>query len=122
MTLKLTVTKLFDDVASGKALEAFDAYYHDEVVMQENTGEPVAGKAVNRLREIEFLNSVKEWRSFDVRTITTDGDENAGVAIIEYAFAFVNQSDQPVEYQQVAVQRWRDGRIVSERFYYDTGS
>ena len=29
---------------------------------------------------------------------------------------------QEVHVEQVAVQRWRDGKIVHERFYYDSGS
>jgi hypothetical protein len=36
-------------VLSGKALEAFDKYYHDDVEMQENSQPGTKGKAANRL-------------------------------------------------------------------------
>ena len=34
-------------VLEGKALEAFEKFYHDDVVMQENELAPTVGKAAN---------------------------------------------------------------------------
>jgi ketosteroid isomerase-like protein len=34
---------------------------------------------------------------------------------------FVATSGQPVRLEQVSVAKWKNGKIVSERFYYDTG-
>ena len=48
-----------DDVLSGKAMEAFEKYYADDVVMQENSEEPRSGKAANRKAEEEFFASVE---------------------------------------------------------------
>ena len=42
--------------------------------------------------------------------------------MMELSFDFIDQNDQPVRYEQVAVQTWKDGKIVKERFYYDTGA
>jgi hypothetical protein len=41
-TLLEKITDLNDLVLRGKALEAFDKYYHDDVVMQENDNPPWA--------------------------------------------------------------------------------
>lgn len=38
-------------IISGKNMEAFEKYYHDNVVMQENNHPPTAGKTANRERE-----------------------------------------------------------------------
>ena len=35
-------------VVEGKLMDAFEKYYHDDVVMQENSNSPVIGKAANR--------------------------------------------------------------------------
>ncbi|RYZ48657.1 MAG: nuclear transport factor 2 family protein, partial [Sphingobacteriales bacterium] len=35
-------------VISGKMMEAFEKYYHDEVIMQENDMPATIGKAANR--------------------------------------------------------------------------
>lgn len=45
-------------VISGKLLDAFEKYYHDDVVMQENEEAPVVGKDVNRKREETFLSNI----------------------------------------------------------------
>ncbi len=42
--------KLDEAIFSGKALEAFEEYYAETVVMQENTDPPWEGKYVNRKR------------------------------------------------------------------------
>jgi predicted DNA-binding protein YlxM (UPF0122 family) len=34
-------------VLQGKALEAFEKYYHDDVIMQENENAPTVGKQAN---------------------------------------------------------------------------
>ena len=38
----------------------------------------------------------------------------------EAVFDFVARSGQAVHFEQVDVAHWRDGKIVKERFYYDT--
>ena len=52
--------KLNQAILSGKALEAFEEHYAENVVMQENSGEPFRGKETNRKREEEFFASVEE--------------------------------------------------------------
>ena len=52
------IDDLNDLVLQGKALEAFEKYYHDEVIMQENESSPTIGKEANRQREKEFFSSM----------------------------------------------------------------
>ena len=42
------INDLNNMILQGKALEAFDKYYHEGVIMQENDNPPREGKAVNR--------------------------------------------------------------------------
>ena len=53
--------KLNDAILSGKALEAFDELYADDVVMQENTDAGTGGKDFNRKREEEFFATVEAF-------------------------------------------------------------
>lgn len=122
MNLAERVQKLIDQMNNGQILEAFEEHYADDVVMQENANPGVEGKAANREREKAFLGSVKAWNSLNVSASAVSGDDSQGVSFIEYDFDFINTEDQPVSYEQVAVQRWRDGRIVHERFYYNAGA
>jgi len=47
-----------------KVLEAFEQFYVDDVVMQENSGEPCRGKEANRQRTLEWAG---RSRSFTAR-------------------------------------------------------
>ena len=121
-TVKELAKTVQEHIGSGKLLEAFDTFYAEHCAMQENTSEPFKGKATNRKREEQFLASVKEWTSFEVKSIGVDADGHAsdsGVAIVESSFSFITQDGQNVSRDQVSVQRWKDGQIEHERFYYD---
>ena len=101
-------------VAAGELLEAFDEYYADDVTMQENLDTPVAGHAANREREVAFLSGIAEVHGYDVHAIAADGD----VTFVESTLRFRSTGGDDVSMTQVARSRWRDGKIVEERFYH----
>ena len=109
--------KLDEAVLSGKALEAFDEYYADDVVMQENSDAPFVGKALNRNREIEFFNSIAEFHSAAVLS-SAAGDD---ISFSEWAMDVTFKNGHRYKLNQAAVRRWKDGKIVHERFYYNKG-
>lgn len=47
-------------ILQGNALEAFEEFYHDDVVVQENDNPEFVGKAVNRKREEAFFEAITE--------------------------------------------------------------
>ncbi|MEZ6318879.1 MAG: nuclear transport factor 2 family protein [Phycisphaerales bacterium] len=110
------VDGLISSINQGKILEAMTEFYADDVTMRENSAEPTVGLAANIEREKQFLASVKEWKWTRWDAIAVN--EPDGVSILEYAFQFVNTDGQTVTYEQATVQRWRDGKIVAERFYH----
>ena len=101
-------------VARGELLAAFDAYYAEDVSMQENLNDPIVGHAANREREVAFLASIAEVHGYDVHAIAADGD----TTFVESTFRFTNTDGDAVALTQVARSRWRDGQIVDERFYH----
>ncbi len=106
---------LADMILRGEILEAVDRFYADSAQMQENANAPTVGKNAIVAHEKAFLSTVKEWKNTEFKAIAAEGD----VAFLEYAFDFVNTDGQDVHYEQVSAQRWQDGKIVHERFYYD---
>lgn len=109
--------KLDDMVLSGKALEAFDELYAEDVVMQENSDAPFVGKALNRQREIDFFSSVAEIHSAQVLSSATEGD----VSFSEWEMDITFKNGYRAKLAQVAVRRWKNGQIAHERFYYQKG-
>lgn len=105
-------------IQGGRILDAMKEFYASDVVMQENRKPPTAGLAANVEREKQFLAQVKEWKSFDARAVAGEGD----TTFLECAFEFIDQQGRAVRYEQVSVARWKNGKIVHERFYYDSAA
>jgi ketosteroid isomerase-like protein len=103
-------------IREGRILEAMNDFYADDVTMQENANPPTVGLKANIEREKQFLSNVKEWKGFEVKGVGGDGD----VTFYEAVFDFVTTDNKPAHLEQVSVARWHDGKIVHERFYYDT--
>jgi len=112
------VHDLLDHIAQGKILEAMERFYAPNASMQENANPPTVGLEAYIEREKQFLANVKEFHAFEATAVAT----GPGLSIVESEMRFTDQSDQEVTLQQVSVQRWKDGKIVSERFYYDSGA
>jgi hypothetical protein len=116
MSYSAKVKALYDMIAQGQLLDAFEQYYHDDVVMQEIGEEPRAGKALNREYEQKFLSSVEAFHGMGVDAITSD--EANGITMVENWMDITFTGGVRVLYQQVAVQRWQGDQIVSEKFYH----
>lgn len=114
MNLKEKIDGLNQMILNGQILEAIELYYADDVVMQENQSPPSVGKLSNIAREKEFVGSIVEWRSSKIKAVTVG--EN--VTMVEWSFDYTHKEWGIRNYSQVAVQTWKDGKIVAERFYY----
>ena len=101
-------------VQEGKLMDAFEKYYHDEVVMQENANDPVVGKSANRERELQFLNNIAEFRSASVHGVGV-GDE---ISFVIWSYDYTHKEWGVKNYTQVSVQNWKEGKIIKEQFFY----
>jgi ketosteroid isomerase-like protein len=117
-TLQQRLNDLFSYIRQGKIIEAMSEFYDKDTVMQDNTNPPTKGLAANIEREKQFMSGVKEWKGFNV-TAQGVGDD---VTFYECTMDFIATSGQPIHMEQVVVSRWKNGTIVHERFYYDTGA
>lgn len=115
MNLTDRVNALQEYIKTGRVLEAMTEFYSPDVAMQENANPPTVGLVPNIEREKQFLAQVKVWKGYTVKSLAASGD----TALVESVIEFTNQQDQPVRLEQVAAQRWKNGKIVHERFYYD---
>ncbi|MEL6499268.1 MAG: nuclear transport factor 2 family protein [Planctomycetota bacterium] len=116
MAITEAVHDLINTMKAGDIIGAFEKHYADDVVMQENNETPTEGKAANLQREHQFVASIKEFKGIWFDNIAINEDD--GTAFIEYGFNFINTDDQDITYQQIARQTWKNGKVVSERFYH----
>ena len=115
--LQQRLNDLFGYIRQGKIIEAMNEFYDKDTVMQDNANPPTKGLGANIEREKQFLSGVKEWKGFEVKA-SSSGDN---VTFYECTLDFIATNGQPVHMEQVSVAKWRNGKIIHERFYYDTG-
>ena len=101
-------------ILKGDILGAFEKFYANDVVMQENDSEPFVGKDVNRKREQEFVNNVEQFHSGKLLASAVNGD----VSFSQWEYDVTMKVAGRVKMQQVAVRQWKHGQIAHERFYY----
>jgi hypothetical protein len=101
-------------VLDGKLMDAFEMYYDDDVVMQENAAPPTVGKQANRERELKFLNDVTEFRGVKVLDVAAGNN----VSFVTWQFDYTHKEWGVRNYTQVSVQHWKDGKIIKEQFFY----
>ena len=105
---------LNDQILTGDVLGAFEKFYADDVVMQENLDEGRDGKEANRLYERQFADSVAEWQKRELIASAINGD----ISFSEWEYEFSFKNGPRVAIGQVAVRRWKDGKVAHERFYH----
>ncbi|MGZ8383599.1 MAG: SnoaL-like domain-containing protein [Nitrospira sp.] len=115
--LQQRLQDLLTSIQQGKIMEAMKEFYDVDTVMQDNTNPPTKGLAANIEREKQFLSGVKEWKGFQV--VASGVGDNA--TFYECVMEFIATNGQPVRLEQVSAAKWKNGKIVHERFYYDTG-
>lgn len=109
---------MYDLIAHGKLMDAFERYYHTNVVMVEATGEERKGKEANRKFQNEFLGMIKEVNGTGVTSITENDKDN--VTMVESWMDVTFKDGRRSRMEEVAVQKWEDDKIIYERFYYNT--
>ena len=115
--LQQRLQELLTHIRQGKVVEAMNEFYDQDTVMHENANRSTKGLAANIEREKQFMSGVKEWKGFNVTALGV-GDN---VTFYEATADFITTNGQAVHLEEVSVAKWKNGKIVHERFYYDTG-
>lgn len=110
------IKDIYQHLAEGKALDAFDKYYADNVVMIEGTGDKRVGKPTCREYEVNFFAGVQEMHGAGVDAFVTDGENTT---MVENWMDVTFKDGNRMRLEQIARQKWEDGKIVEERFYYN---
>ena len=110
---------IYDMMAQGKMLDAFNKYYHKDVVMVEASGETRKGKAANLKFQEDFMGMIKDVHGSGIKVITAD--EKKAITMVESWMDVTMKDGKRSTMEEVAVQKWEDGQIIHERFYYNMG-
>ena len=110
-----TEAKLNEMIVSGRIMDAYEALYADDVVIQENADPPCQGKDANRERQYKFFGLVKEVLSVSLVSGAVAGNR----AFSEWDYDILFNDGFRYRLVEVAVREWSGGKVVRERFYWN---
>ena len=117
MSIKPQVLDLIKLVESGQMLEAIMRYYDDNAITQENVSTPTFGLDAIYKGEAAFFASLAS-ASFKLASVVVEGDR----AAINWVFDYTTADGQQYRMDEIAYQTWRNGKIVHERYVFDSAS
>lgn len=109
------VESLVQHTVEGRLIEALETFYHEDVVMQENNLPPRIGLAASIERQKMAKAAAMEIHEIKAASVLIDGDR----AAIEWHAEWTLPNGTRVRVEEVALQTWKDDRIIHERFFYD---
>ncbi|MEO9483394.1 MAG: SnoaL-like domain-containing protein [Ekhidna sp.] len=104
-------------MGQGQMMEAFEKFYHEDVVMIEGDGTVHESKAANRKREEEWLGMVSEMHGGGIGAMSSN--EETGHTMTESWVDVSFKDGNRMKIEEVSVKKWEGDQIVNERFYYN---
>ena len=100
-------------IIGGKSGEAFERFYAEDVVAQEND-EPVR---VGRTDWMHGRQAIEQnMKKFEAKVFANAANGDTSFSEWQYDVDIAGMG--PMTVVQVAVRRWKGGRVVRERFYH----
>lgn len=115
MTYLEKAKDLYAMMDAGQVMEAFEKYYHEDVVVVEPTGETRRGKDAQRKAINEWMSAVEEMHGGETEWVTSNEEE--AVTMVQSS-TDVTMKGKRSAMSEVAVQQWERDRIIREEFFY----
>ena len=112
---------ILEQLGRGEFVQGMEDFYADDAVNEEVTGAKTVGKANIIANEKAILEGVAEYHGATVHSVGVGEDDGQGngVTFAEYELRVDMKDGSTFNPTQVQVTRWRDGKAVHIRFYYD---
>lgn len=112
--VKQLVQDLSQLIIQLKYFEAFDKFYDENIVTHENENPPLTGLAAYKDAAKAFLENISNYKAVPKSFIVVDN-----ISVCEWHYIFDHAKFGHWDKVQLSVQRWKDGKIIFERHYYD---
>ena len=123
MNLKELHSQVIDYLKQGKFVEGIHDFYAEDATAQENNKKPSQGRDNMATAEGEFLKKVTKFHGIDVLASAIDDQGDGNGTVFYEAVMKWDQSDKGhVEVEQSVVERWKNGKVQSIRFYGNFGA
>ena len=113
---KDNVQKFFSLVQHYQFVDAVDKFYDENIISTDNNDEPVKGKENFKNRVSHFVDNT-EMEKLEMLSSVIGDDLSAA----HWHYVFTNKMYGKMDYKQMSVQRWKNGKIVQENHFYNLG-
>jgi hypothetical protein len=100
---------------ASETLEVIERFYDDDIEQQENYDASIKGKHV--LLQLEKDN-IERVHSFQIQVHNLLAEAETGRVLGEMEIRFDSKKNGRKILEEAFVQRWRQGKIIYQRFYY----
>lgn len=115
MTYLERANDLYAMMDAGQVMEAFEKYYHENVLIVEATGETRKGKDAQRKAINDWMSAVEEMHGGETEWVTSNEEE--AVTMVQSS-TDVTMNGERSAMSEVAVQQWKGDQIIREEFFY----
>ncbi len=113
--VKDSLRELNSLVEQNKLIEAMDKFYDENIIKYENEGPPIKGLKTYKQEVQDFIKSTTSYFA-EVKNVIASDD----ITVTEWHYKFYNKNNGSLDYSQVTLQRWKNGKIIHERHHYKT--
>jgi len=110
-----TVERFVELVEAGQGMAALEEFYAENASMQENQSVSRIGKPALLAHESAAQASVTSMTARCIRPFLIEGD----TVVLRWTFDYVDGRGRPVQFEELAYQRWTGELILEEQFFYD---
>lgn len=109
-TFKATVAAFHSLVGQGKFMEALDKYYDENMSTSDNDGPAIHGLEAMRKATSGFISNTTSMKLELENSMIIDG-----YSVAQWHYRFTNSKIGTVDYHQVSIAHWKDGKIIKEQ-------
>ncbi|MET3880966.1 nuclear transport factor 2 family protein [Chitinophaga sp. OAE865] len=100
-------------ISEGKFLEALDKYYDENISSSDNDGPAIKGLEAMRKAVSGFLGNTT-----DLKIALKNSMVIKGYSVAEWHYQFMHPKMGKLNYQQISVAHWKNGKIIKEQHLY----
>jgi hypothetical protein len=115
-TFKEKANAFYALIERYKFIEALNEFYDDHIISTDNSNEPTRG-IENVRKSVENFISNTDLKKIELEE--TMFEEN--ISVSKWHYVFTNKKFGSLDYKQISVQRWKEGKIIQENHFYNFG-
>ncbi|MDP5121817.1 MAG: hypothetical protein NWQ46_09500 [Spirosomaceae bacterium] len=110
------VKKLDKLIVDGKIMEAFEEYFHEDVITHSSANDRSEGKAQKREFLHGFFGNMNSTDEVKLHDTVVEDDKSFSA----FTFKFTNKQNEELVWKEIIQRTWKDGLVMDEYYFEGT--